>query len=382
MLKMLENDCTILHCTRLERFKIWQSSLEDSVSRQNLFFGGDLATCLQQRRSSYALTIVILCLMFFGQVTWGCFYSSYSLNTEDNTQTSLEDVLLDRITEAEKARGISRFYANELAKLEKQYSQRRTDPDFLRDYGYLLHITGNTPRALAVWEEALKLRPNDYALLCNLGTVHQILGRTHYEKAREYLARAVKLKPGFRHGAEELHLRLLEHLRRQSENENHIRENLVLPELNEAWNGRKDPPNKFVAPGVTRETLRGLTELLRQFPKQGDTWMVLGMLLESEGKWREARLAYQRALKFGCGMTEELRDYFTKYQAFAEKKNPVRVVGWMVFSVFVLMILALLGPRILGIVQAVVEDIQDVKRRQSSRPSRRQHVKKRPAGES
>ncbi len=328
-----------------------------------------------------SVILLVLCLNFFAQQTQGCFYSSYSLNTKDNTQTSLEDVLLDRITEAEKARGISRFYANELSKLEKQYLQRRNDPDFLRDYGYLLHITGNTPRALAIWEEALKLRPNDFALLCNLGTVHQILGRNHYDKAREYLEKAVKLKPGFRHGAEELHLRLLEHLRRQSENENYIRENLVLPELNEAWKKRKDPPNKFAAPGVTRETVRGLTELLRQFPKQADTWMVLGMLLESEGKWREARLAYQRALKFGCGMTEELRDYFTKYKAFAEKKNPVRVVGWMVFSLFVLMILALLGPRVLGVVKAVIEDIQDVKRRQASRNPSRHDAKKRRAGE-
>jgi Flp pilus assembly protein TadD len=317
----------------------------------------------------FALAVLCLTIGLAGQVS-ACFYSTYALNTTDNTQTSLEDILLDRLAEADKARGGASYYARELAKLEKELPQRRRDPAFLRDYGYILHVTGNTPRAIAIWEEALKLAPEDYALLCNLATAHQILGRDHFATARTLLEKAVKLKPGFRHGAEELHLRLLDHLQKQSQDENYIKRELMLPELTPAWKARKDPPNRFQAAGVGKETIKGLTELLRQFPKQADTWMVLGMLLESAGEWREARLAYQKALKFGCGMSDDLHDYFEKYRAFAERKNPVRMVGWLFLGVFLLMIGALIGPRVLATVRGVVEDVQEVSRRRNVGESR------------
>ncbi|MCX7626679.1 MAG: hypothetical protein N2Z21_10800 [Candidatus Sumerlaeaceae bacterium] len=300
---------------------------------------------------------------FFYGAAHACLYSSYHFNTTSNSQTDLEDLLLDRYAEEEKSRGGSNFYARELKQLEKESSQRRKDPTFLRDYGYLLHVTGNTPQAVRVWEEALALAPNDYALLCNLATGYQILGVANYEKAKSLLERATRLKPGFRHHAEEFHLRLLNHLIAQSRDWQYIKRELLFPELTKEWRNRKDPPNKFRVESMPPDAISGLTELLRQFPRQGDTWMVLGMLLESKGKWREARLAYQKALKFGCGMSEELHAYFEKYRAFAEKKNPVRYVGWLFLSAFVLMILALVGPRVIATIRAVVEDIQEVRRR-------------------
>jgi Flp pilus assembly protein TadD len=312
------------------------------------------------------LTLVARC--------WPCFYSTYSFNTDKNSQTDLEDVLLDRYAEQEKAKGGTNYYAREVARLEKQLPTKRRDPSFLRDYGYLLHITGNTPQAVKIWEEALALAPNDYALLCNLATAYQLLGVENYPKARKLLEKAVQQKPGFRHHAEEFHLRLLDHLIAQSKDWQYIKRELLFPELTSEWLARKDPPNKFRADNLPPDAIEGLAELLRQFPRQADTWMVLGMLLESKGKWREARLAYQRALKFGCGMSDDLHAYFEKFRAFAEKKNPIRYVGWFFLSACLLMIAALIGPRVLATVKAVVEDIQEVRRRtkeQQSKPTAR-----------
>lgn len=299
-----------------------------------------------------------------------CFYSTYALDTKRNTQTSLDDVLLDRYVEEEKSRARANYYTQELKKRERELPQKRQDPEFLRDYGYLLHVTGNTPAAIRTWEEALGKAPNDYALLCNLATAYQMLGVDHYVRAKELLEKAVQQKPGFRHHAEEFHIRLLEHLIAQSKDWEYIRRELLFPELTTAWRNRKDPPNRFSLSALPKDAEQGLTELVRQFPKQADTWMVLGMILESNKKWREARLAYQKALKYGCGMTEELRDYFEKYRVFAEKKNPIRYVGWLFLSAFILMITALIGPRILGTVKAVVEDIQEVRRQKAAADSR------------
>lgn len=328
------------------------------------------ATQLVKMSKATILRFVIVCIFsLFSAAANACFYSAYYFNATSNSQTNLDDLLLDRYAEQDKARGGTNFYARELKQFEKDLSQRRNDPAFLRDYGYLLHVTGNTPQAVRIWEEALALAPNDYELLCNLATAYQILGVTNYEKAKDFLERAIKLKPGFRHHAEEFHLRLLEHLIAQSHDWQYIKRELLFPELTREWRNRKDPPNKFRAESLPPDAVNGLAELLRQFPRQADTWMVLGMLLESKGKWREARLAYQKALKFGCGMSEELHPYFEKYRAFAEKKNPIRYVGWLFLSAFVLMILALIGPRIVATVKAVVEDIQDVRGKTKNPPA-------------
>ncbi|MGC8740351.1 MAG: tetratricopeptide repeat protein [Candidatus Sumerlaeaceae bacterium] len=314
------------------------------------------------------LLFLTLCTWWTAPIaTQACFYSLYAFDTQHDSQTNLEDLLLDRYVEEEKSKARANFYSQELKRRERDLSGKRQDPEFLRDYGYLLHVTGNTPTAIRIWEEALAKAPNDYALLCNLATAHQILGVDHYAKARELLQKAVRLKPGFRHKAEEFHLRLIEHLMAQSEDWQYIRRELLFPQLTPAWRARKEPPNEFNASGLPKDAIQGLAELLRQFPKQGDTWMVLGMLLETRGKWREARLAYQKALKFGCGMTEELREYFEKYRAFAEKKNPVRYVGWLFLSAFFLMIAAFIGPRMIATVRAVVEDIQNVRRQKVDR---------------
>jgi hypothetical protein len=73
-------------------------------------------------------------------------------------------------------------------------------------------------------------------------------------------------------------------------------------------------------------------------------------------------------------MSDDLHAYFEKFRAFAEKKNPIRYVGWFFLSACLLMIAALIGPRVLATVKAVVEDIQEVRRRtkeQQSKPTAR-----------
>jgi Flp pilus assembly protein TadD len=333
------------------------------AGRQSLIMDGARKRIMNRLDAWHRIFVILFTLFYcFAGDAIACFYSSYALDETKNDQTSLEDLLYDRLLEGEKSRTQVSFYAQELTKLRKQLPQKENDPKFLVDYGYILHVTGNTPEAIRVWEKARKLSPSDYRALCNLATAYQMMG--DFEKATQLLKQAVQLKPGFRHSAEEFHLRLLEHLSRQRADGNYIRTHLFLPELTSAWTSRKDPPNKFSAASVPRDAVQGLTELLRQFPKQADVWMVLGMLLETQGKWREARLAYQKALKFGCGMSEELRDYFVKYAAFEDKKNPIRYVGWMFLSAFILIILLVVGPRILGTVRAVVEDLQSVRQKQ------------------
>lgn len=320
--------------------------------------------------TSRCLVVTLFCVsVLLGRTeAWGCLYSSYALSVTDNTQTNLQDLLFDRFAEKEKERGGKSFYARELDKLQKQYPQRKNDPQFLTDYGFLLHTMGNTRQAIEVWQQGLALEPRNYALLCNLATVYHTMGQ--FREARDLLLKATKLKPGFRHRAEEYHLQLLDHLEKQREDGSYIKRVLFLPELTSAWRARKDPPNRFV-PTVTDDMVLGLAELLRQFPRQADVWLVLAMMLESQHKWREAGLAYQRALRYGCGVSEELADYYKKYAAFAEKKNPVRYVGWMFASLFVIMVTLLVAPRILNTIRAVVDDIQEYRRRHSGTDSSR-----------
>jgi len=293
----------------------------------------------------------------------GCFYSSYSFSAKSPQRTNLDDLLFDRLLAEEKERGGSQFYVREAKELAREYPTRRSDPAFLNDYAYVTYMSGNLLEALRLWEEARKIAPNDYQTLCNLATAYHLQGK--FDEAISLLKQATKLRPNFRYGAEELHIRLLEHLKKQREDPHYITRELLLPELTPAWEKRHDPPNRFQAENLPKDLKQGLTELLKQFPKSGDIWFVLAMLLESSKDYRRARLAYQKALKTGCGKSEELQSYMKKYMAFEESRNPIHYVGRMFLGAFILTLALFFGARISNLLRDVIDDIRETRKNRS-----------------
>jgi cytochrome c-type biogenesis protein CcmH/NrfG len=308
----------------------------------------------------------LLCLLVASAAN-ACFYSKYALLEDKQRQTTVDDLVYDRIADAEKARGKT-FYVEESERLKSRLQEGRSDPVFLNDYAYLLYMSGNLHGSIQAWEGARKLDPRNYSILCNLATAFHLQGR--FDQAEGLLREAVALKPGFRNGAEELHLKLLEFQKKQRADSSYIRRNLLLPELTEAWNNRKDPPNDYDTGGLSPDYVKGLPELLRQFPKSGDTWLVLAMLLEKDGDYHRARLAYQRAVRFGAGQSEPLKSYLRTFIEFEDARNPVYFVGKQMLLVMLLIVAILVVPRSVRFVRAFFEDIADA-RRESDREARK-----------
>src|SRR5690606_12640226 len=159
------------------------------------------------------------------------------------------------------------------------------------DYAYALHRSNQNPRAIAVYQEILKSDPNNYEALCSQATVLHYLRQ--YAQSAELLKKAVALKPGFRGGAEELHLAYAEHLAQAEKNYAAAQENIFLPALTPIWKNRKGVEENLSTVDFPREyDSRSVAELIRQFPQAGDLWMVLGMMLEHEKDFSMAAKAY------------------------------------------------------------------------------------------
>lgn len=314
-----------------------------------------------------ALICCVVCIWSSAAVH-ACFYSSYSFSAKSPERTNLDDLLYDRLLAEEKERGGSQFFVREAKELSREYPSRRSDPAFLNDYAYVTYMSGNLMEALRLWEEARKIAPNDYQTLCNLATACHLQGK--FDEAISLLKQAIKLRPNFRYGAEELHIRLLEHLKKQREDPQYITRELLLPELTAAWQKRKDPPNRFEAENLPKDLKQGLTELLKQFPKSGDTWFVLALLLESSKDYHRARLAYQKALKTGCGQSEALQSYMKKYVAFEESRNPIHYAGRMFLGAFILTIIVFFGARLWNLLRDVIDDIRETRKRRSEEASK------------
>lgn len=305
-----------------------------------------------------AILAVFICMLTAlpGQ-TPACFYSSYGFNTTDSSQSRIRDLLFDKYAAEAKERPRD-FCSTELQRLKSKLDASRGDPAFMDDYAYLLYRTGQEAEAERIWIQLLKADPNRFSTLCNYATACQFIGR--YADAAKLLGVADRAKPGFRSGAEGWHLRMLSFMEKQRENPGYSKEHLFADELTAAWKSRKDPPNRFTA-DIPRGAAQGIAELLHQFPAFGEAWLALAMLLERNGDYHDAKLAYRHALRHGTGQLAELKDYLPKFEAYEESRSPLRAAGIGMLRLVVLAVAGFIVYRIHRFYKAVQSDRKEAK---------------------
>lgn len=217
-------------------------------------------------------------------------------------------------------------WRSEVTDLESDGAATSTDIGVKLDYAYALHRSNQNPKAIAVYQQILSADPNNYEALCSQATVLHLARQ--YPQAIESLKKAIALKPGFRAHAEEFHLALLEYLAKSEKDYPYAQANLFLPQLTPIWKNRKGVDENFSTVEFPVDvTPRGLAELVRQFPQNGDTWMALGMALEHDEDFSMAAKAYDRALENGTAHSKELRKYMATFREFGRSQDPGRLAG-------------------------------------------------------
>jgi tetratricopeptide (TPR) repeat protein len=299
----------------------------------------------------------------------GCFYGAHAFDPSRDHQTTPKELINEKYaTEQDPPKN---FFAAELRKIEPELKQRGNDADFVDDYAYVIYRTGNRDKALRLWSELLKKDPRRYTTLCSLATLYH--NQSRFDDATTCLQTAIKQRPGFRSGAEELHLRMVEFQKRQLSTPAYATEHLFVDELTSVWNARARPPESFKSvkefPDVSAD---GLAELLRAFPKFGDGWLALGIVLEHEGNHYLANRAYERALKYGSTRRQEIKNYLVDYSPFALDQDAGRIVArrlkWGI-------ILGVIGTVLffgLRFARAVILDISEARRakEEANRPKK------------
>lgn len=269
----------------------------------------------------------LLCLLLIAALPalcHACFYGPNFFDPKQNEQTTVYALINQRY--ADEADRKYEFFKAELKKAEQDLPRHTADADFLDGYGVLLYKCGKEADAFRVWGDLLKKEPNRFSTLCNMATVYHSTSR--FDSATTCLQAAVKAKPGFRHNAEQYHLQMVQFLQQQRKSPAYATTHLMLDELTPVWKARRAAPETLQGykpfPDINPD---GLAELLRQFPKFGDAWFMLGIVLEQHGDHYMANRAYERAIKFGTSHREELSTYMRTYSPYAAERDPGRSVG-------------------------------------------------------
>lgn len=248
-----------------------------------------------------------------------CFYHSRGLNTSENEQTTLADLMGSAFDPDERKRE-REHYQREMVRLQKEYASRQDDPDWLDEFAAVLYRNGREVEAAQIWTRLLKKDPDRFVTLCNFATALQMRGRPG--DAIRLLKKAVDLRPDFRHGAEQWHLRLLEFQQRQRENPGLALNSLFIEELTPLWTARKGAADLPEFP--ISVTSQGLIEMLREHPTFGDGWLVLAMAFENEGKLSEAQICYERALKRGTTQKARIEAFLPEFREKVRREDPSR----------------------------------------------------------
>lgn len=253
-----------------------------------------------------------------------CFYGAHALDPDKPKQTTAKDLINEKFIEAEeRPRG---YFPNELQKAQQLAPQHANDAAFQDDLGFLFYKNGRHDEALNLWKALLLKEPNRFTTLCNLATAYQGLGK--YDTATTCLQEAVKVRAGFRSNVEVYHLDMIQFQKKQSTQPTYAVDHLFISELTPVWSARRAAPESFESvkpfPDIRAD---GVAELLRQFPRFGDGWLALGILLEHEGDHYWANRAYERALKFGSTRRLEVKNYLATYTPFAMEHDSSRIVA-------------------------------------------------------
>ncbi|MGI8907235.1 MAG: hypothetical protein ACR2IE_12180 [Candidatus Sumerlaeaceae bacterium] len=253
-----------------------------------------------------------------------CFYGAHNFDPKKREQTTAYALINERYS-SEQTRAKD-FYRAELKRTESDVAAHGSDPDYLDDYGFILHKNGKDAEAIRLWSDLIQNEPNRFTTLCNMATLFHNQGR--YDDATTCLAAAIKSRPQFRNNAEQYHLQMVDFQKRQLSTSAYAAEHVFLDELTPVWKQRRTAPETLedVKP-FPEVKVDGVAELLRQYPKFGDGWLALGILLEHDGEHSLANRAYDRAIRFGSSHRQEIKEYLRTYTPFAAERDPGRAVG-------------------------------------------------------
>jgi tetratricopeptide (TPR) repeat protein len=224
------------------------------------------------------------------------------------------------------------------------------------DYAWALHMAGQNPKSIGIYQAILKSNPGNYETLCSYATVlHEM---KQYPQAAAELKKAIALKPDFRHRAEEFHLEMIQFLQSSQKNFKYAEEHVFLDALTPFWKNRKGVDQNFSTidfpDGYTSE---GVAELIRQFPRWGEGWFVLGMMLEHEKDFSMAAKAYDRALERGTAHAEELRRYMATFRPFGRSQDPGRLAGRRFVQLLIGLVALFIFYKIFQVAARVINDI-------------------------
>lgn len=303
-------------------------------------------------RAAIIAVLFVLCVMR-GE---SCYYSSHTFKPTEHEQADIESLIYDRYETHRMD-----HYRGLLEKMEKEVSGKRGDMDFMDDYAYVLYQAGRAPQAEAIWRDHLKKDPKRFTTLCNFATAaHQ---RGMLPEAYEMLKLAYEQKPEVRSGAEQWHLRYIDFQLKQRKNAQYGRDHLFIDELTPIWKAHEEPGKEFSKTKLPVEAYQGVVELLRQYPRAGDIWLVAALLLDHDKKYDLAHLAYTRAQKYGSAQNHVLKDFVPKFKTFQDKGSRIRAAGRGMVMLLGLVFLIVMFKYFGGLLMAIKSDKAEARRR-------------------
>ncbi len=237
---------------------------------------------------------------------------------------------------------------------------------------WALHKSGDSRKALTIYQQILQVAPGDYETLCSYATVLHAMRQ--YEPARQALTKAIALKPGFRDHAEEFHLSMIDFEEKSRANYQYAKDHIMIDALTPLWLNRKGVEENLSTVAFPEGyTSKGVAELLREYPNSGEAWLALGMLLEHEEDFSMAAKAYDRAVEKGTAHAVEVRKYLVTFREFGRSQDPGRVVGRRVVQSAILLAVVAVLWFLFGIVRRVVWDVSTdrARKQEESRRHRR-----------
>lgn len=317
---------------------------------------------------------VILIVAALGASAPACEYSQFGFEPGDSSQTTVDEVFAGRFDERSKAKFLTQDWRNTVRDLQAQGAATGSEMQQL-SLAWASHMASDDKTAIALYNKLLQQNPSNYEALCSYATV--LHSQRQYDAAATTLKKAIQLKPGFRHYAEEMHLAMMEFEQKSRANFKYAQEHIFVDALTPIWKNRKGVEQNFSTVDFPESyTSKGAAELLRQYPAFGEGWMVLGMLLEHEKNFSMAAKAYDRALERGTAHAQELRTYMATFREFGRAQDPGRLVGRGIIKLIIGLVALFVFLKIFKVAARVINDVTSA-RAAKDEQARRKRLKNR-----
>jgi tetratricopeptide (TPR) repeat protein len=145
----------------------------------------------------------LLILTFFsGLSSYSCINETRALITGKQVETHEQGTVAYGNDLSDKD-----YYQSELKELDSLWKTNKKIED-LNDYGVVLIYLGRYPEAMAVFQQAEKIKPGLYSTAANIGNTYELLGKN--DSALLWIKKAVAIDPSSHEGSEWLHVKILE----------------------------------------------------------------------------------------------------------------------------------------------------------------------------